>query len=1220
MTCINCGSANAPGQKFCGECGTLLARSCPSCGTANAPGQKFCGECGTLLADGAAPAPPRTPVATAPGTQADRASTSASTGPDGADSSEASAGASGAVAERRLVSIIFADLVGFTPFAEERDSEDVRDVLTRYFDLATSVIERYGGTVEKFIGDAVMAVWGTPTAREDDAERAVRAALDLVDAVRDLSPGVQARCGVLTGEAAVTLNARNQGMVAGDIVNTAARLQSVAAPGTVLVGESTYRAASRAIAFEAAGEQALKGKQSPVPAWRAVRVVAERGGRGRTEALEAPFVGRDTELRLLKDLFHGVGPDRRVRHVSVIGSGGVGKSRLAWEFEKYLDGIAERVLLHQGRSPAYGEGITFWAIGEMIRARAQLNETDDEATTRTKVAAMLDQHVRDDPDRRWIEDALLELLGIRTGAASEELFGAWRTFFERLARTGTVILVFQDLHWADAGTIDFIDHLLEWSRGAPIMILSLSRPELLERRANWGAGQRGFTSLYLEPLTEAAMRELLAGLVPGLPAKTVDAIVARAEGIPLYAIETIRMLVSKGQLAVAEDGTYRPQGDLNDIAVPETLTALVAARLDSLEPADRALLLDAAVLGQSFTPAGLAAISGMATDELDGRLRSLMRRELLTSVADPRSPERGQYQFVQALIREVTYNTLSKRDRKARHLAAARWFESLGEPELAGALAGHYLSARANAGEGPEADALAGQARIALKAAADRAATLGAHRQAQAFLEQALTVAGDAAEIADLHRRAGQSATVVADFDGAEAHFTETVAHARALGDRAAAASATAALGAMLLTGRRIERADAILEPAAAEFADLVEDPARLEILSQLARACFFTGRNERAVELAEEVLGVAERTDQLLLLADTLVTKGSAMANLNRRREALALIDAGGRIGEANGFSNVVMRSINNALSNRTEEDPRAAFDSAAAGLALARRLGQSGWVHALAANYAYVSLRVGEWDTGIAELRAALADTSDALDRLLPLNNLVNFLALRGEPLEEEMTELEAAAALDPSVSHQLYVAECRFWIALSGGRLRAARELLVALAALDRAAGAYVLGLAARHAIWLDDAEGAEADLAGFWAGMGHGGAVWATRVALEAGLAGLRGDRSRAGLGYREALRLIRDLRLPVDEVFLAVDMAYVLGPTDPLTAEVVASARSIVAGLHSKPLMALLDEAVASGPHQRLRASARPGAGDKTAEGNGAAPTSSDIDEGASVSG
>ena len=318
------------------------------------------------------------------------------------------------IAERRLVSILFADLVGFTTLAEGRDAEETRELLSRYFELAGEVIGRYGGTIEKFIGDAVMAVWGTPIARENDAERAVRAALDVVAAVKTLGPGISARAGVLTGEAAVTLGATNQGMVAGDLVNTASRLQSVAQPGTVLVGESTERAANQAIAFEPAGEQVLKGKEAPVPAFRAIRVVAERGGRGRGDQLEAPFLGRDGEFGLLKDLFHATGRERRTRIVSIVGVAGSGKSRLVWELSKYLDGVVESVLWHTGRSPAYGEGITFWALGEMVRTRAGLAETDDEPTTRAKVAETVERWVPDESERRWIESALLVLLGVDT--------------------------------------------------------------------------------------------------------------------------------------------------------------------------------------------------------------------------------------------------------------------------------------------------------------------------------------------------------------------------------------------------------------------------------------------------------------------------------------------------------------------------------------------------------------------------------------------------------------------------------------------------------------------------------------------------------------------------------------------------------------------------------------------------------------------------------------
>ena len=725
MQCPSCGTVNEAGRKFCHECGSKLAAACPSCGSTNPPGARFCGECGTKLEAG-------TPAAGA-GT---------AVGPGHATGGAPGAGAAaGPVAERRLVSVLFADLVGFTSLAEGRDAETVRELLSAYFDLARDVITRHGGTVEKFIGDAVMAVWGAPVAREDDAERAVRAALEVVDAVRTLGPEVHARAGVVTGEAAVTLGARDQGMVAGDLVNTASRLQSVAAPGTVLVGETTQRAASGSIAFEPAGDQVLKGKEAPVPAWRALRVVAERFGRGRSDRLEAPFVGRDAELRLLKDLFHATSKERRARLVSITGQAGIGKSRLAWEFEKYVDGVVEKVLWHDGRSPAYGEGITFWALGEMVRARTGLAETDDPETTRRKVAESVAQYVPDETERRWIEPALLALLGAADAppGGRDELFRAWRTFFERIAANSTVALVFEDLQWADPGLLDFIDHLLEWSRGVPILILTLARPDLLVRRPDWGAGRRNFLALGLEPLDADAMRELLAGLVPGLPATTARSIIERADGIPLYAVEMVRMLVSDGRLREV-DGRYEPVGELGALAVPETLQALIAARLDGLDPTDRSLLQDAAVLGQSFTLPSLAAVNGGTEETISARLHDLAGMELLEQLVDPRSPERGQYIFVQSLIREVAYGTLAKRDRRTRHLAAARFFESLGEDELAGALAAHYVAAYEAVPEGPEGDALAVQARLALTGAADRAVALGSPEQAMTFLTQAAAV------------------------------------------------------------------------------------------------------------------------------------------------------------------------------------------------------------------------------------------------------------------------------------------------------------------------------------------------------------------------------------------------------------------------------------------------------------------------------------------------
>ena len=1164
MVCSNCGTENRAGRKFCSECAAPLALPCPSCGALNEPGEKFCGEC-------AQPLPAGLPTTLA-----------------------SSVHAPTPVSERRLVSILFADLVGFTTLAEGKDAEDTRELLSAYFDLSRDVIGRYGGTIEKFIGDAVMAVWGAPTAHEDDAERAVRAALDLVDAVRTLGPTIQARAGVLTGEAAVTLGATNQGMVAGDLVNTASRLQSAAAAGTVLVGEATHRAAAGAIAFEEAGEQTLKGKTSPVPAWRALRVVAELGGRNRSETLEAPFVGRDDELRLLKDLFHATGRERRARLVSVIGPAGIGKSRLGWEFSKYTDGVIDTTFWHVGRSPAYGEGISFWALGEMVRRRAGLFETDDETTTRLKIAETLIEYVRDEADRRWIEPALLTLLGIEASTGgSEQLFAAWRTFFERIADQGTVAMVFEDFHYADSGLIDFVDHLLEWSRSVPIYVVTLSRPELLERRPDWGAAKRNFTSLYLEPLDPRAMRELLAGLVPGLPAATVAAIVARADGIPLYAVETVRMLVAEGRLTIV-DGTYRPVGDLTSLAVPETLTALIASRLDSLAPEDRTLVSDAAVIGQSFTPTGLAAVSGIDEGELEPRLRGLVRRELLTLETDPRSPERGQYAFVQALIREVAYNTLAKPDRKRRHLAAARFFESLGTDEIAGALAGHYLAAHANAAEGPEADALAGQAKIALEAAASRAVDLGANDQALRFFEQALLVTRDPAETAELLERAGEAASIAGRHEVAQTHLRRAIEIRGDLGDRPAIARAKAALGRALLTAYQPVEGIAVLEPAASEFADLDDDPAFVALLGQLARAYFLHEDLARAIEVADRALAAAERADLSEISADTLVTKGSALAYLGRAIEGLGLLAAGQALAESNGLDETVLRAVGNRASIVRSRDPRTGLASARTGVTLARRLGSRTALGISLGNGVGCAIRTGDWPWAFAELDSTLTEDIDGIDRLNVLEASASLRALQGDQVGDLIAEMASivGASDEPQVLSAIWIA--RASDAFASGRLRDARDALHRTGELVAEYRPMALAGAARSALWMGDVAGAADELAALDASGVHGPAVETDRKTIRAGIAALDGRPAEAITIYREALRAWRDLGLAWDEALCGLDMATLLDPSEPEVLAAAESAREILVRLGAKPFIARLDAATSRSTEAMVTSAPRAG--------------------------
>jgi class 3 adenylate cyclase len=353
-SCPSCHADNRTGAKFCRGCGATLAAACPSCGARTEPGQAFCDECGAAL---------------------------------GADLRPA---AEPAAAERRLVSVLFADLVGFTALSEMRDAEEVRELLSRYFDTCRRLIALYGGTVEKFIGDAVMAVWGAPVATEDDAERAVRAALDLVAAVSALGQEVgaedlRARAGVLTGEAAVTLGAEGQGMVAGDLVNTASRVQSVAEPGAVFVGDATRRATEQTVVYEEAGSYELKGKEGLTPLYRARRVVSGLRGALKSQGLEPPFVGRDRELRQIKDLFHACADEKRAHLVSLIGIAGIGKSRLSWEFYKYFDGIADTVYWHRGRCLSYGEGVTYWALADMVRMRCRIAEDEAPGSAHTKL-------------------------------------------------------------------------------------------------------------------------------------------------------------------------------------------------------------------------------------------------------------------------------------------------------------------------------------------------------------------------------------------------------------------------------------------------------------------------------------------------------------------------------------------------------------------------------------------------------------------------------------------------------------------------------------------------------------------------------------------------------------------------------------------------------------------------------------------------------------------
>ncbi|HWQ22781.1 MAG TPA: adenylate/guanylate cyclase domain-containing protein [Gaiellaceae bacterium] len=998
LTCAACGVANEPGRKFCGECGSSLAAACPSCGTPNPPGVKFCGECGAPLA-----ARPREAV---------------------------SAPAAPPQAERRLVSVLFADLVGFTTLSESRDAEDVRELLSRYFETSRRLIELYGGTVEKFIGDAVMAVWGTPVATEDDAERAVRAALDLVAAVSALgdevgAPELGARAGVLTGEAAVTLGAEGQGMVAGDLVNTAARIQSAATPGAVFVGETTRRVTELAVVYEDAGMHELKGKEGAEHLFRALRVTSGRRGALKSTGLEPPFTGRDRELRLVKELFHASAEEKTAHLVSAMGIAGIGKSRLAWEFYKYFDGLVDNVYWHRGRCLAYGEGVTYWALADMVRMRCRISE-DDDATARAKLQATLTEHILDAEERAFVEPMLASLLGISQEHASHErhdLFAAWRLFFERLANTYPTVLVFEDMQWADASLLDFVEYLLEWSRSSPLFVLVLTRPELLDKRPNWGAGHRNFTSLHLGPLSETAMGELLDGFVPGLPASLREQILARAEGVPLYAVETVRMLLDRG-LLVQEGSVYRPTDEIPSLEVPETLHGLVASRLDGLPPEERRLLQDAAVLGKTFTRQALAAVGGSAEAELDPLLASLARKEILGVQADPTSPEHGQYGFLQDLVRHVAYETLSKKERRSRHLAAAAYLVETfsNEDEIAEVIASHYVSAYEAAPEAEDAPEVKAKARTTLVRAADRAEALGAATEAQRYLQQAADLADGDPERAALLLRAGWLAGFYAgDIDAAENLAAEAVSLYESTGDLHAAARASGQLARFeWLQGRRteaMERAERAFEIVGTDEPDAIQ----AGLAEQLATGYAYMADLDRAEERIDYALGIAEA----LVLPDVLtrgfVIKSQIALGRGRPEESAAFLEHGLELAREHEQWEQASR-IYFHLSDRSFHRDRyeKALGYLAEALDITRRRGSRPGEWSVLAESTYPLYMLGRWNEAVATFAQLPEDKLFTGTTLSLLDSVLQIALARGD-LDEARRILGLFAELESSADVQ-------------------------------------------------------------------------------------------------------------------------------------------------------------------------------------------------------
>lgn len=967
MICGNCGVEVPDDGKFCIECGAAQDLRCPACATPYEQGQKFCGECGSRLTAEQAPAEP-------------------------------------AVPELRLVSVLFVDIVSYTTLSESRDPEDVRELLGRYFDDARAIIERHGGTLEKFIGDAVMAVWGAPVAREDDAERAVRAGLELVDAVSALGveigvPALQARAGIVTGQAA-SMNRPGEGLVVGDRVNTAARTQSAAEPGTVFVDGVTREATSLAIAYEDAGEHTVKGKSMPLHLWRAVRVLAGVKGAQRDRGLEPPLVGREEDLRLLKDIFHGAIERGAARLVAISGDAGVGKSRVLWEFDKYVDARAETVLWHSGGCLSYGEGIAYWALADMVRQRLGIAQDAPIETVARRLHEGLERWVRDPADREFLAPRLGVLLGLAEREMPRaELFAGWRMFFERLAETAPVALVFEDLQWADEGLLAFIEYLLDWAQSSPIFILTLARHELAARPDGWPPVRRGATLLRLDPLSAADMGQLLDALVDGLDRRVRAQVIERAEGVPLYAMETLRVLASRGQL-LEREGRLVAVGEMGELDVPATLGSLIAARLDALAPAEQRLVRAMCVFGGSFPNAAAAALGGLTPQELEVALASLVRKQVLSISADPLSPQRGQYSFSQELLRTVAYDRLSRRERKPRHRAAAdylrRTFPNDGE-EVTEVLASHYLDAYRAAREDEDAPELRAQAITALHRAALRATSVGAPATAERAYRSASELA-EGEERLQLTSAAGEMALQAGNIERALELFGTAAQEVAGSGRRREMASVAACLGETLHRLERNEEATRTVERALAALAGGPPVPEEATLNAILGRARVYGGDAGGAEEPLAHALDLARRDGLPAVESRVLTDQAMICEQRPDPRSARTLLLQAIEIAGREDLREELILARGNLATLGSQWDLPEAADQHAEVLALARRSGDRLRESIAVANLCISYLLAGRWDEAEALTHGVLGDLEERPGSEFIYAPLTILHALRG------------------------------------------------------------------------------------------------------------------------------------------------------------------------------------------------------------------------------
>ena len=1023
MDCRACGATLTPGARFCAACGAPVSAACRACGGDLPPAAHFCPACGSAVTDAAPPA-----------------------------SVEDEAAAEEALRdpgrERKLATLLFADIVDFTGLNEAQDPELVSGLVADTFERLAREVERYEGTIEKFAGDAMLAVFGVPATHEDDPERAVRAALEMQSVAQTVAsaarggPALRLRIGVESGEVLVdrTRAAEERDLfVTGDAVNTASRLQSAAEPGTVVVGPGTYAATRDAVDYFELPSLELKGKAVPVAAWRAVAVKTGRDGRTRL-GLESPLVGRDGELALLKQNVRRTVDDGRPQLVTVIGSAGVGKSRLVWELEKYLDGLPERYHWRKGRCLAYA-GPSFGPIADVAKVDARILDDDPPTEARSKLSARLRTLELGD-DEVDVRDAIEAVLGIGDGREHprEELFEAWRRYFGAVAAVAPLVLIVEDIHWADDGLLDFLDFLARWGEG-PMVILCLTRPELLERHGGWGGGLRSASTIMLEPLGQDASSALMAGLLDGgVPELIGERIIELAEGNPLFAEEMVRMLVDRGTLRFA-DGHWELARPVDEVEIPDSVQAVLAARLDALPENEKRLAQDAAVVGRIFwdiVVAHLARTERTTTDEL---LRRLRVKDLVV----PRSPsslaEAGEYGFRHVLIRDVAYDSLPKRDRSRLHRDIAAWAEEeLADrvDEFSELIAGHLAAAVAyeeefaTAGDGLRA--VRELARAAALRAATRAGEVGQFdavaRWRRLALDLAIKLDAPTREVARLVADWGDVAWENTEAEDREGFLSDAVEAMRSLDDLDEADRQLLARLRDYLAHARYELGDvddarAICRQGIAELEPGPATPGRARLLSRLGWTYWRAGPVEEAVPLLERAVAEAEEAEDARTLRWAKHDLGLALIFVGHVDESVRLIEESMRLAIEAHDAGLQLRCYINlpAVRSNRGDDVEPLLAMIKEGLQLARRSAARTTTAWLADNYAGMALSNGRADE-------ALEHANEAVDlgRLvgdphmgLRLRTRAGILALRGD-LEAARRDVEAASAYPDETEPQV------------------------------------------------------------------------------------------------------------------------------------------------------------------------------------------------------